>query len=486
MNLWARIGGQLAVLAVALFFFSCEDETSTLGFKKPSKFKVNYVDIPLESSVLLLDSLRTSNLYSTGETNRLLVGRYTDEKFGEVTSTAITQYFTTNGAKTLLKAGAQFDSVSIQLRFDFYNYGSIAPSMQTVSIHEVEKELKIDSLSYYFNKSHTLYNPTPLGSKSFAILPDLFDDLFEENAQDTITVNFPLNYDFGKRIFDSALRNRDALTAEDSTFSRIRQFITEFKGLAIVPQSSDKILGITPSKPETRIILHYHDAENDSLQLNLSFIGVINYNEIRANRGSTELAGLTQYSQPLDPAPAMRYIQSGTGVTTRLDFQSFYDFVDADSNALMIVNSAELFLGTPEPSSVFPPIKSLSIRALKGERFLKRVVDPKINKAQHLADSASVTQYAGQMGVIAGMFTPLGSDGTIFTLKRDEDNPYYNGFLTRFAQEIFRTNPNKERFRYFALYPEDPQVGKSVNRLIFNKDNIKLRVYYTRPQQATE
>jgi hypothetical protein len=245
-------------------------------------------------------------------------------------------------------------------------------------------------------------------------------------------------------------------------------------------------LGISPSRPETRIILHYHDAENDSLKLNLSFTGVINYNEITANRGATELAGLTQYSQPVDPG-AMRYIQSGTGVTTRLDFKNFYDFVDHDSNALMIVNSAELFLGTPEQSSVFPPIKSLSIRALKGGGFLKRVVDPKINKGQHLADSASVTQYAGQLGVVGTdvaekMFAPLGSDGNIFTIRRDGDNAYYSGFFTRFAQEIFRKNPDKERFRYFALYPEDPQVGKSVNRLIINKDNIKLRVYYTRPK----
>jgi hypothetical protein len=491
MNLWARTAGQLTVLAVALFFFSCEDETSILGFKKPSKFRVNYVDIPLGSDVLLLDSLRTSNFSSTGETNRLLVGRYTDDQFGEVSSTAITQFFTTNGSRTLLKEGAQFDSVSIELRFDFYNYGSRAPSIQTISVHEVEKELIIDSLNYYFNKSHTPYNPTPLGTKSFAIAPATFDELIEENASDTVTINFPLNYDFGKRIFDSAVRNRDAVTSLDTTFANVRPFVKEFKGIAIVPQTADKLFGINPMTTETRIILHYHDATTDSLRLNLSFIGLINYNEIIANRGSTELAGLTQYSQPFDPGN-MRYVQSGTGVTTRLDFLKFYEFVDADSNALMIVNSAELFLGTPEASSVLAPINTLSIRALKGEGFLKRVVDPNINKAQHLADSASVTQYAGQLGVVGdflarqgvsrGMFTPLGADGNVFTISRTGDNPYYSGFFTKFAQEVFRKDPSKERFRYFALYPEDPQIGKSVNRLIFNKDNIKLRVYYSRPQ----
>ena len=72
MNLWVNRIGQLTMLAVALFFFSCEDETSILGYKNPnSKFKVSYVEIPIESSVLLRDSLRTSNFLYTGEPNRL-------------------------------------------------------------------------------------------------------------------------------------------------------------------------------------------------------------------------------------------------------------------------------------------------------------------------------------------------------------------------------------------------------------------------------
>src|SRR5688572_25445292 len=123
MNLWAKRIGQLAILPIALFFFACEDEASLLGYKNPNtKFEVKYIEIPLESSVLLLDSQRTSNYLFNNETNRLLVGQYVDQQFGSITSTAFTQYFTTTGAK--LAAGAVFDSVSIQLAFDLYNYGS--------------------------------------------------------------------------------------------------------------------------------------------------------------------------------------------------------------------------------------------------------------------------------------------------------------------------------------------------------------------------
>lgn len=488
MNLWARTLRQLAVLAVALFFFSCEDETSILGFKNPNeKFKVNYVDIPIESSVLLLDSIRTSNLYTTSETNRLLVGKYTDGAFGEVSATAFTQFFTTNTSKTFLKESAEYDSVSIELSFDFYSYGTLSATPQTISVHEVERELKIDSLSYYFNKSNTPYNPTPLGSKTFAISPDDFNTYIEDQKDTTISINFPLDLDFGQRIFDAAVKYRNSTNAADSAFVRF-DFFKEFNGIAIVPENGDKIMGLNPATIASRIVVHYHDTDADSLELSLAFAhvnGLVNYNKIEGNRAATDLAALTQYSQPVEP-DNLRYIQSGTGVSTRLDFKKFYEFVDADSNSLMIVNSAELHLGVPEPSSDLGHINRLSLRAIKGEGYLKKVADPEIDKGQYLVDSASVASYAGQLGITGSMFTPLGADGSIFTVFKSGSNEYYNGFFTLFAQQLFKKEEDKVRFRYFTLYPEDPQIGKSVNRLVFNKDNIKLRVFYTRPVQLPQ
>jgi hypothetical protein len=75
MNLWVKRTGQLLLAAVALFFLSCKDEVTLPGFPNPnSKFKINYVEIPLESSVYLLDSIRTSN--TPGDLQRVLVGQY--------------------------------------------------------------------------------------------------------------------------------------------------------------------------------------------------------------------------------------------------------------------------------------------------------------------------------------------------------------------------------------------------------------------------
>ena len=487
MNLWVRASlRQLTVLAVALFFFSCEDEASILGFKNPNKkFKVNYVDIPLESSVFLMDSLRTSNNFSSQtETARLLVGKYDDPDFGVVSSTAISQYFTTTG--TPLKTSAVFDSVSVQLRFDFYTYGSEAATPQTISVHEVEKELKIDSVNYYFNRSNTPYNTVALGTKTFTIDPAKFEDYVEKRLDTTITVSIPLDHAFGQRIFDSAIKYRNATTVADSTFVKYSEFVKEFKGVALVAENADKVAGFNPKATASRITLHYHDADADSLQLNLSFSGVVSYNRIQADRTSTAMAGLNQPSQPITPDNGLRYIQSGTGVLTRLDFSKFYEFVDADSNIAMIVNSAELYLGAPLPSA-FDPIEAMSLRAVENEGYLKKIADPSIDKAQYLSDSLSVTLYAGQLGISGNMLTPMSYDGqNIFQISRTGDNAYYNGFLTLFAQQLFKKDANKERFRYFAVYPESPPIGRSVNRVVFDGQNFRLRVYYTRPQSPPQ
>lgn len=483
MNLWVRCLRQLSLLAVALFFFSCEDETSILGFKSPNrKFKVNYVDIPLESDVFLMDSLRTSNNYSAqGEVPRMLVGRYSDEHFGNVTAAAFSQFFTMNTAKTLLKETAVFDSVSLQLRFDFYTYGSAAPTPQTIRVHEVQKELLFDSLRYYFNKTETPYDPTPLGTKTFSYVPETFKKYVSDKKDTTITLSMPLDAAFGQRIFDSAMKYRNANSATDSTFVRIREFVKAFNGIAIVPEDADKVVGFSPSATTSRITLHYHDADTDSLQLNLAFSGMVNYSHIEADRSTTPgLAALDQYAQPIVPDNDLRYVQSGTGVLTRLDFGSFYDFVDADSNSAMIVNSAELHLGAPESAAGFDPINAFSLRAIQHEGHFRRV--------RNMADSISIGLYAGQLSVWNGMFAPFAPDQSgspnLFIISRSGENNFYNGYLTLFAQQLFRKEEQKERFRYFAIYPESPPIGKSVNRSIFNKENIMLRVYYTRPNQS--
>src|SRR6478609_9459811 len=77
----------------AFIFFSCEDELSTIGFKPDeNRFKVSFKEIELPSSVFISGPVITSNHGGDNLTPRVLVGNYTDEKFGKVSSVGYIQF----------------------------------------------------------------------------------------------------------------------------------------------------------------------------------------------------------------------------------------------------------------------------------------------------------------------------------------------------------------------------------------------------------
>lgn len=488
MNLWVNRIGQLTLVSVALFFLSCQEDVSVLGYKNPnSKFKVSYVEIPLESSVLLRDSLRTSNFYYNGEPNRLLVGKYDDDRFGSVSSTAVTQYFTVNDAK--LSSSAVYDSVSLQLQFDLYHYGSAANTQQSLSVYELEDVLKFSDIKNYFNKS-TVTSGQLLGSKSFTIDPEDFNDFAKSTTDyDTvITVKIPLTYTFGKDIFDAAIRWRDYASPEDSLFIQYTKFTEQFKGLVIKPDVSDKAIGFTPSAT-SRLLIHYHTA-SDTTTLNLSLSGVISYNQITSDRSASELSQIQEYHQEYLQDTDTRYIQSGTGILTKVDFSPFYSFLDTIPN--IMVNSAELVVENVEASSYAPP-KSLVLRNLhSNNRF-------RFHKSGNPQDSIDMVLYRGFFSYdIATLTSPAVVDNDqVFFARGDKANSLtysstkasYSGVFTLLFQQMSIRDNVRTPLTSFVLYPGTDLAStpafstgaKSFNRAIFPRNGIKLRIYYTKP-----
>ena len=138
-----------------------------------------------------------------------------------------------------------------------------------------------------------------------------------------------------------------------------------FKGLAIKSDNGDKIVGINTN---SFITLHYHTPTVDSLGLQLTFFNATNFSQIKGDRGASELAGLTQYSQDFIPSNDLRYLQSGTGIYTKLDFGKFFEFCDTVPN--VVISSAELTIdGVQE--SIYPPPPQLMVNILNGNTNYK-------------------------------------------------------------------------------------------------------------------
>ncbi len=462
MNLWVKRAGQLFI--AVLFLMSCEDDSFLLGFKGKTKFNVRYQELSLGSSVMLVDSVVTDN---TELPSRFLTGRYNDNVFGEVLSEAYTQFFPLTDT-ILDETNAVLDSMTIQFRFDGYVYGSNGKTTETLSLHLLEEDMNddlfIDSLnfSYYYNSS-IAYNPTPFCTASFGVSYDSLKKITTE--QDTLLFTFRTD---NTNAFASQLFNyiRTHTFPDVSTF--YAEFREEFKGMAIVPSpTNSKIFGFSQSSGLTRIRLHYHTPDLDSLTSNLAF-SVSSFNRITTDRSTSDLAGLYPY-QEFDLTDS-RYVQAGSPVITQFDLSNFYSFADSIPN--LVINSAELLL-TPEGvvDGLEPPNSVVLRLQHENNQFLNVRVQE---------DRDRLTGYVN-IG-LNGKYFSVGSDsGTLATLQFDNDDNRYSGFATLFFQDLFNNKNKDDKILYISLNPVDPALGKSVNRLVFNKSSVKLKIYYTKP-----
>ncbi|QOI96561.1 MAG: DUF4270 family protein [Flammeovirgaceae bacterium] len=486
MNLWVKRTGQL--LLAALFLLACEDEASLLGFRNPkSKFDVRFIEFPVHSSVLWLDSVRSSNFYWPNEINRLLLGSYTDEKLGSVSAGFYTQYFPTTTAK--IATNSTLDSAVLQLKLDFYTYGNITMNPIQFEVYELAKQISRNSAPFYFNKTTVPTGPL-VGSGSLIINPLEFRNKFDSAKKDTVLIRIPLSSAFSQKLFNAALRYANGTTPQDSLQWRdFSTFTKEFKGLAVKAVSGDKIVGIDPVHFESRIIVHYQNPTLDSQTINIPIAGnaITSFNEIKSDRTGSEVE-VSQYFTDFDPVTGLRCVQSGVGLFTKLDFSEFISFLESDTIPDIAINSAELVITDVESTEIFRSPGELYVRLLDPDNRLKkfnRQNTPQARdrdlKIMNLYNNSTRTLTADNFVVNPdSVLTIFTETSTNFNLGYSASSNSYRGFFTLFAQELAIPETDKPRFRYFILYPKNG--AKTVNRVLFHKDKIKLRVYYTLPK----
>ncbi len=404
-----------------------------------------------------MDSLRTTNL--TGETNRILAGSYDDPIFGQIKAQPIMQYKPSN-INASIPDGAVFDSIVFQMRVDFYCYGATGKTTQNFDIYELTQSLK--SEDQHFSNSAVSLSGTPLGSTSIDINYDYYKEEFEDTDADSV-INIVVKLDdaFGQRLFG-------AINPEDINYTDFEIFKENFKGLAIVPQQSDKIIGFNPvDNLHSLIYLYYHN-DADTTYINFDFTQHISFSQITGDRSSTVLSGLNQFYTDFDPGPN-RYIQSGSSVYTKVDFTKFYDYIDTLS--YIIVNSAELEISNVDNSSTYNFPKSLSMSMLKSD-----------NRFKTLKNNQDTTDYLAFEGLLTlgdqSKFYVALDQGKVLPLNYLAETNSYNGIPTLFIQKLF--DIKQTRYPYWSIQSLNPQPGKSVDRSVFSKDNVKLKIYYTR------
>ncbi len=490
MNLWAKSLRQLSFVAVALFFFSCEDENSILGFKNPvPKFNVSFVEIPLTSSSLLIDSTITDNKNGAAV---LLLGKYKDSRLGNVQAQSYLQIYPAQA--TQIPSDALFDSLTISLRYNFYGYGFTGETTEKFAIHELTDSLDRRSVfRYRFNHPGIAYNPTPMATASVKVH---LDSLIKQSnlpaaQQDTLVARARLSDELGRKIFNLSKQYNFISSSTLSANVQYREFLNAVRGIALIPTESNGILGIRILNNFSAVTVHYRTLVNGAVKDTLSRtygFNIPSFTKIDVERSGTEFSGAAPYQNISAPSSTgIRYVQSGNPVVTKIDLSNFYAFADTVGNVL--VNEASIVIDGVESPPQAPAISELALKIMNGNNQFT-------NYAVAATDRAAMVPYnltqSNQNGVLI-------VDGKHYFVKQEfsaevaalrYSSGRYGGNFTLFFQELLKYSQdadgiNETRLNYLGLYPLAPPISNSVSRTVFNAENLKLRIYYTKPTLTT-
>ncbi|GAA4452927.1 hypothetical protein GCM10023189_17140 [Nibrella saemangeumensis] len=320
---------------------ACE-EPKEIGLPPTTPVGVYYTDtLTISRSTVLLDSVRSNG------TGTLLMGRYTDPVFGKVQATAFsqlsleTQFVVQDASKNNIPdAQLVHDSTRLILAYNFA-YGD------TLKTHELAVHRLTDDLvrnRNYDIRSSVAYDPEPLTKVQFTPRPA---------AQATQRISLPAA--FGRELL--ALANKDAGKI-DSVFKK------QIKGLALVPgQTNSSMLGIPVTGTSAYVAMYYHK-EGDTTSTAQFFTfnpNGVRFNQVRADRSGTPLAGLQPgQSLPASATQGQTFVQPATGVTTKLDFPTL---LNLRQQGRIAINRADLIITPKQPDNsalYIPPYLALA------------------------------------------------------------------------------------------------------------------------------
>lgn len=486
----------ILAFAAILFLLSCDDDIAGVGFKDPnSNVQVFAKEFTIPVKTFLMDSVITSNSAST-PTSRLMVGYREDANFGKTTATAIAQYWPTTAAPKV-STSAVFQKLELTLVYDFYWNGSSDNRNVTYSVHELADSV----LSYipHFSNETTAIGGL-IGQTTRLVSPSFMDESVADNT-DTDTSNDlidSLNVDLtggmlGRRLLAAAM---DTAGIGTENFLRFNNFRRVFKGIAIQSSGAANIHGFNHTAAKSRITLTYK-VDTTVYKLNFTFAGYDtetfkdyqSYTHLSSDRSGTPLAGLTNYWQDFDAPDGRAYVQGGTGVMAKLDFSEVHEFFKTQS--VLALSVAELSVSTDEQTQA---PAAFSLRVLRPDNRHLKLQTKALDAAgdSYLALNGEIIAlhalYRGSLSPIRDVFTgPLtevmGDDALLFGFKKQTTTgkTEFKGFLTNYLQQEL-TLSDTQFFRYYALVPQSPDMGKCVSSLHFPKDAVKLKIYYTTPQ----
>jgi len=452
MNLWANMKFSVRnsglTLGLALLLFACEDP-GTIGIETEGdnlNFRVFYKKFVLPATLIQSDSILTS---SSGS---LLVGRQSDANFGEIIATSYSEVWLNTAA--IVDPSSVYDSLILQFKYD-YVYGEDIESFNNVKVYQLEETLV--RLDPYYSFSSLEFSDEPIGETTFQYITETIDD--SQTVRFDTTLRIPLSDALGQEWMDKMLDEND--TTFDSNFN----FIDYFNGIALrAGDSYETISGFNIIDARTTLNLFYHftnaDSEIDNRNISFSLDNAGHFHQLEVDRSGSPISEVTEFNTEYTASNNMLYVQSGTGLVTKIDFSEFRNFTDTIE--ALIINRADLTLGEIEPFETYTPPPSPLVYYISDSQF---------RRARTEEDSLLRTVQEDNPAI--------DPTGTRFPLQAEflgEDDPLYSDPISSFLQAIYNGRIEETDI---LIFPDFSENNSTVNRFLLDPGNIVLVVYYT-------
>lgn len=311
-------------LLLSVLLWSCGDNAYDTDFEAGEDFtdsniRVLSIDtLTVEMSTIKFDSLVTS------DATRILIGQYLDTVFGK---TRASSYFQLLPTSYSIDNEGVYDSISFFMGYDQYYYND---TLQTSSIHVKRLTAKVkpvDGNSFY-NKQSIAYETESLGEITFIPRP-----LGEKDS-----VEIKLDDKFGEDLFERIQKKN--ITTND-------QLIEYFKGITLQPGDNDNgaVLGFNTSSGKTYMRIYYSTHETDEATVRYTDFTITTgnspatfFNSIVSEDGETPFSQLSNRKVLLPSTETGNkvFIQSGTGITTRIRFPSIRTLYDIEGTGTVL------------------------------------------------------------------------------------------------------------------------------------------------------
>ena len=441
------------IILLSFFYISC-DETSEIGIDEllsdqKNKIKVHYVEIPLNTSNIYLDSVRTDE-------GDVYFGKYSNSIFGDVNAIAYTQFSFQKGDEVqpipgeiaenyyLPNESSKLDSAVLYLKFSKV-YGAPTFNEQEITISQIQDTLFSSAL---YTSSRYVEINSAIGQIGFT--------RFKTNNTDTF-LTVPISDFYGKLLLNRIID--DVQTVE---------LIDQTRGIAFVPgENNSQLVSFDLDHEDSKLVVFFNNPEEgnayspayDSLQYIFRFNSPLTkkYSYYDIDRSSSDLSSIDgiNTNEKFNIQNKI-YWQSATGIYPVINLDNFHSFLDTASN--IVLNKVEIITGPIDNvNSFIPPSKSLYY-ILKNNRLnpVGIISNPEENVV--MKDNA---YYSDESDPAEHIFDSVVSFS-------------YRGESTVFFQELALNNISADELISF------PELPNSFDNLVIDKDKIYLKVYYTK------